>query len=158
MSTTSLTIASTRISPCNNQERAALGMTHKYTVLFGDIAFGSTETDVVALTLGATPAKFVVDKASVQIRTAFAGTTALTIQVGTTSSVANFMTAQSILTAAYLFSSKGPNTVETKAGSTATAAVNLLATFTNATGGSPSALTAGAADIYLSVVDVTQLP
>ena len=158
MSDTAITINSARISPLSEQERAALGFTHKYTVLYGDIAYGSTETDTVSLTLGATPAKFCVDKAAVQVRTAFAGTTAMTIQLGTTSDIDNFITPQSILTAAYLFSSKGPNTVETKAGSTATAAVNLLATFTNATGGSPSALTAGAADIYLSVNNVTQLP
>ena len=43
------------------------------------------------------------------------------------------------------------NTVETKAGSTATAAVNLTVVFTNATAGSPSALTAGELDVYLSI-------
>ena len=36
-----------------------------------------------------------------------------------------------------------------------TASVNLVATFTNATGGSPSALTAGALDIYLNIVDLS---
>ena len=151
MSDTAITISSTRVSPLSDQERAAFGFTHKYSVLYSDIAYGSASADTVTLTLGATPAKFCADKAAINIGTAFAGTTALSIQVGTTSDTDNFITAQSVLTAAYLFSSKGPNTVETKAGSTATAAVNLVAVFTNATDGSPSALTAGALDIYLSV-------
>ena len=41
---------------------------------------------------------------------------------------------------------------------TATATKNLVAVFTNATGGSPSALTAGALDIYLNIVDLTNQP
>lgn len=158
MSDTALTIASTRVSPLSEQERAAFGFTHKYRVLYSDIAYGSTETDTVTLTLGATPAKFCADKAAIQITTAFAGTTALTVQAGTTTDPDNFITAQSILTAAYLFSSKGPNTVETKANSTATAAISLVLLFTNATGGSPSALTAGELNYYLSLNDVTRLP
>ena len=84
------------------------------------------------------------------ITTAFAGTTAFTIQVGTTTTTNSLVTAQSVKTAGVL---AGVPTTATLIKATATA--NLVAVFTNATGGSPSALTAGALDIYLNIVDLS---
>ena len=42
--------------------------------------------------------------------------------------------------------------------STSTSAATLQLLFTNSTSGSPSALTAGAVDVYLNIQDTTQLP
>ena len=85
----------------------------------------------------------------INIKTAFAGTTAMTVVVGTTTSTNAFVTSQSILTAGALVGA-----LSTAAISTATATKNMVAVFTNATGGSPSALTAGDLDIYLNIIDV----
>lgn len=150
MADTAITINSARISELSNQERLN-GYTNKFKVLYSDIAYGSGSTDTVTLTLGSTPANFLIDKACVNVSTAFAGTTALTLIVGTTTTTNNFIASTSVLTAGLIQPSTGANTVATIAGSTGTAAKSLVATFTNATGGSPSALTAGELDIYLSI-------
>lgn len=150
MADTAITINPARVSELSNQERLN-GYTNKFKVLYSDIAYGSGSTDTVTLTLGSTPANFLIDKACVNVSTAFAGTTALTLIVGTTTTTNNFIASTSVLTAALIQPSTGANTVATIAGSTGTAAKSLVATFTNATGGSPSALTAGELDIYLSI-------
>lgn len=158
MSDTALTISPTRVSVLSEQETAATGFTHKYNVLYSDIAYGSASADTVTLTLGTTPAKFIIDKAAVNVRTAFAGTTALAIIVGTTGTTNGFIASTSVLTAAFIQPSTGKNTLATIASGTATAATAFAATFTNSTGGSPSALTAGELNIYLSLRDCTMLP
>lgn len=155
MADTPLTISSTRVTPLSEQEMAATGYSTKYTVLYTDIAYGAGASDTVTLTLGATPAKWYVNAGLVNIRTAFAGTTAMTIIVGTTSSTAALISSTSILTAATLNETVGTPILTNL---TATATVNLVAIFTNATGGSPSALTAGALDIYVNVQDTSKLP
>jgi hypothetical protein len=104
----------------------------------------------VTLTLGALPSNFVINNALVNITTAFAGTTAFSVNIGTTSSTSALVTAQSVKTAGVL---AGLATTATLV--KGTASVNLVAIFTNATGGSPSALTAGALDIYLNIVDLS---
>lgn len=153
MADTAITISDDRVTVLSNQERGASGYTHKFRVLSSDIAFGAGATDTVTMTLGNTPANFIIDKAAVNVSTAFAGTTAMTIIVGTTTDTNNFIESISILTAGLKQPATGKNTVATIAGSTGTAAISLVATFTNSTGGSPSALTAGALDIYLSLAE-----
>lgn len=155
MANTAITIASARVSPLSEQEAAATGYNKKFTVLSSDIAYGTGTTDTVTLTLGNTPANWYINAGLVNIRTAFAGTTALTIIVGTTSSTAALISSTSILTAATLNETVGTPILTNL---NATAAVSLVATFTNATGGSPSALTAGALDIYMNVQDCNALP
>ena len=93
----------------------------------------------------------VLNNALVNITTAFTGTTAFSIQVGTTTTTNSLVTAQSVLTAGVLAGVPTTATIRT-----ATATANLVAIFTNATGGSPSALTAGELDIYLNIVDLSQ--
>lgn len=151
MADTAVTIAGSRVIPLSNQERGCHGYSVAYRVSYSDIAYGTGSTDTVTMTLGALPAKWVVDKAAVNVTTAFAGTTALAIIVGTTTTTNNFIASTSVLTAGLIQPSTGKNTVATIAGSTGTATKNLVATFTNSTGGSPSALTAGELFIYLSV-------
>lgn len=151
MADTAVTISLLRVTPLSNQERGDHGFTHRFKVLAADIAFGAGATDTVTMTLGALPALWVVDKAVVNVKTAFVGTTALAIIVGTTTTTNNFIASASVLTAGLIQPATGKNTVATIAGSTGTATKNLVAIFTNSTSGSPSALTAGELDIYLSI-------
>jgi hypothetical protein len=154
MADTAITIAATRTTPLSEQERAATGYNTKYRVLYSDIAYGTGSSDTVTMTLGSTPTNWYIDKAMVQIRTAFAGTTALALIVGTTSSTAAAIASASVLTAGMLPPAAGAPVSTNLKG---TAAVSLVATFTNATGGSPSALTAGDLDIYLNIQNVADL-
>jgi hypothetical protein len=149
MADTAVTIARARTSELSLQEQAR-GFSNKFNVKYSDVAFGSGSSDTVTLTLGALPSKYVLNNALVNVTTAFAGTTAFTIQVGTTTTTNNLVTAQSVLTAGVLAGVPTTATIRT-----ATATANLVAIFTNATGGSPSALTAGELDIYLNIVDLS---
>ena len=149
MADTAVTIARARTSELSLQEQAR-GFSNKFNVKYSDVALGTGSSDTVTLTLGALPSKYVLNNALVNITTAFAGTTAFTIQVGTTTTTNNLVTAQSVLTAGVLAGVPTTATIRT-----ATASANLVAIFTNATGGSPSALTAGELDIYLNIVDLT---
>jgi hypothetical protein len=151
MADTAVTLSRTRQSPLNNIERENWGNT-KFKILSTDVAYGTGSSDTVTVTLGTTPDKWVVTDAAVNVTTAFAGTTALTLTVGTTSSTSAFITSQSVLTAGV----KSSATLATNAVS-GTAAVSLVAILTNATGGSPSALTAGEMDIYLHLLNTTQM-
>lgn len=155
MADTAVTISGTRVSQLSEQEVAATGFNTKLTVLYSDIAYGSGSTDTVTMTLGNTPAAWYIDKAAVNVRTAFAGTTAMTIIVGTTTTTNAIVSSTSILTAGLI---PMASTVPISTNLKGTSALSLVATFTNATGGSPSALTAGALDIYLRVVNTANLP
>ena len=149
MAETAVTIARADTSQLSLQEQAR-GFSNKFHVDYSDVAFGSGNADTVLMTLGALPSNFVLNNALVNITTAFAGTTAFSITVGTTTTTNALVTAQSVKTAGVL--AGVPTTATLVKG---TASVNLVATFTNATGGSPSALTAGALDIYLNIVDLS---
>jgi len=147
------TLTATYISPLNDVERIQ-GWNRKFVIPYTFVAQASatTATDVVTVTLGNTPAKWMVDKARAVVTTAFAGTgtQTLTMSVGTTSSVAAFITATSVLTAAAI---PMASTLPVLTNATATAAVSLVATFTNAAASSPSAVTAGSVTILLNVQD-----
>lgn len=149
MADTAVTITRADLSQLSLQEQAR-GFSNKFHVDYSDVALGAGSTDTVTLTLGTLPSNFVINGALVNITTAFAGTTAFSINVGTTSSTSALVTAQSVKTAGVL--AGVPTTATLVKG---TASVNLVAIFTNATGGSPSALTAGALDIYLNIVDLS---
>ena len=155
MANTAITISPTRVTPLSEQEVAATGYNARFRVLSTDILYGTGATDTVTMTLGATPAKWYIDKAGVNITTAFAGITVATIIVGTTSSTAALTSSTSILTAAFLNQAVG---VPVLTNTTGTAAVNLVATFTAAGTGGPAALTAGQLDIYLNLTNTALLP
>ena len=155
MANTAITISPTRVTPLSEQEVSATGFNARFRVLSTDILYGTGATDTVTMTLGATPAKWYIDKAGVNITTAFAGITAATIIVGTTSSTAALTSSTSILTAAFLNQAVG---VPVLTNTTGTAAVNLVATFTAAGTGGPAALTAGQLDIYLNLTNTALLP
>lgn len=153
MATYATTLTATLISPLNEVERGN-GYNTKFVIPYTFVAQASatTATDVVTVTLGNTPAKWMVDNARAVVTTAFTttGTQTLSIQVGTTSSIAAFISAQSVLTVAALGET---STLDQLTNATATAAVSLVATFTNAAAGSPSLETAGSVTILLNVQD-----
>lgn len=150
-----VTLSDDRITPIASQETAQTGFTHKFKIKYTDIPATATgATDTVTFTLGTTPATYSIDKELLVVRTAFAGTTALTAGVGTSSSVATISATQSILTAGPLSGAAGNVPANKVHG---TAAINLVSVFTNATGGSPSACTAGELDIYLGIRDLSKI-
>jgi hypothetical protein len=158
MANYSTTIAGTRVSPLIIPEMDVAASTVRYLVYYNDInlASATTATDTVTLTLGTTPTNWVCNSAFAYVGTAFAGTTAMTMIVGTTSITSAFIASTSILTAGLIQSANGlaaPNVVTSAVG---TSAVGIQALFTNATGGSPSALTAGVLEIFLGIRDLTQ--
>jgi len=155
MADTAITINPARVSPLSEQERAATGYNYRATILSTDIAYGTGASDTVTVTLGATPAAWYIDKAGVNIYTAFAGITAATVIVGTTTTTNALIASTSILTAAWLPQASG---VAVSTNLTFTAAKNLTATFTAAGTGGPAALTAGALDVYLRIQNTADLP
>ena len=151
MANTDVTLGDTRKTVLSNQERAQ-GYTHKWKIKYTDIDEGSGSSDTVPVSLGDTLTDFVISKAMINVTTAFAGTGAMTVQVGTDGDPNNYITAITILTAGPTISGAGAAPA-TLAGSFAVAADDLEALFTNSSSGSPSALTAGEMDVYLAMHD-----
>lgn len=155
MANTDVTLGSARKSTLSNQARAQ-GFTHKFKILYTDIDEGSGSSDTVTVSLGDTPTDFIVTKALINVTTAFAGTGAMTVQIGTDGDPNNYITATSILAVGPTIAGAGAAPV-TLAGSFAAASDALEALFTNSSSGSPSALTAGEMDIYLAMHDANDL-
>ena len=155
MANTAVTLPDARKSVLSNQERAQ-GFTHKFKVLYTDVDEGGGSSDTVTVTLGDTPTDFIITKALVNVSTAFAGTGAMAIEVGTDGDPNNFIDATTVLTAGPIIVGAGA-AVKTLAGSFAAASDVLSAVFTNSSSGSPSALSAGELDIYLAMHDVNDL-
>jgi len=144
----------TRLSAEQTRET---GFTHRWRIPFDVLnnASWTTQGDTVTVTLGSTPTKFLVGKAAADIRTAFATTGTLTLQVGTDGDPDNFIDAQTAKTAAIIIGASGALPV-TEAGTVGIASDVLTATFTTqGSTGAPSDITAGSVDIYLSVIDLT---
>jgi hypothetical protein len=135
------------------------GFTHRFRIPFDALnnAAWTTQGDTVTVTLGSTPTKFLVDKAAVNISTAFATTGTLTIQVGTDGDPDNFVDAQDAKTAAVLIGATGAAPV-TEAGTVGVASDVLVARFTTqGSTGAPADITAGVAEVFLSVKDLGDL-
>ena len=150
MANTNVTIARSKAYNLSLQEQTR-GYSHKFHVDYSDVNSGTGASDTVTLTLGTLPSTWVVENALVNVSTAFAGTTAFTVVVGTTTTTNAFITSTSVLTAGVI----GSPLSAALTNATATSSKDLVAVFTNATGGSPSALTAGALDIYLNIIDLS---
>ena len=155
MANTAVTLPDARKSVLSNQERAQ-GFTHKFKVLYTDVDEGGGSSDTVTVTLGNTPTDFIITKALVNVSTAYAGTGAMAIEVGTDGDPNNFISSTTVLTAGPIIVGAGA-AVKTLAGSFAAASDVLSAVFTNSSSGSPSALSAGELDIYLAMHDVNDL-
>ena len=158
MANYSTTLSKLRANIESAPERLA-GFTNRYNVLYSDVALSTAtgSTDTVTVTLGTTPTLWVVDQCAAVVKTAFAGTGGLTIQVGTSGTTNAFLAAGSVLSAGLIQNSGGFSSVNTPSSSTSTSSATMVALFTNSTSGSPSALTAGELDIYLSLLDLARL-
>lgn len=131
------------------------GFTHKFTIPFTQInnSAWTTDGDTVTLTLGSTPAKWLVDKVAVDITTAFVTDGTLTIQVGTDGDQDNFLDAQDAKTQALLLADTSA-TIKTEAGSFGIVSDVLVARFTTqGSTGAPSDISAGEAVVYLGIRD-----
>jgi len=134
------------------QEKAA-GFTHKWTIAYTDVDEGTGTTDTVTAALGNTPSNFIVAKVAANVTTAFDGTGAFTMEIGTDGDPNNFIESTSVKSAGTILAAAGAAPA-TLAGSHAQAADALEVVFTNATSGSPSALTAGSVDIYMQLIEL----
>ena len=158
MASQTITINDDRVSPLSIQEECGTGFSHKFTVLFSDInlAGANGTTDTVTVTIGSTPTRWYVGRAMANVRTAFAGSGGLTLAVGTSTNSGGAIAATSVLTAGVIgVAGFAPANF---AQSTGTSAATLQLLFTNSVSGSPSALTAGAVDVYINLQDTAQLP
>ena len=149
MANTDVTLGDTRKTSLSNQERAQ-GYTHKWTIKYTDIDEGTGSSDTVTVSLGDTPTDFVISRAMVNVTTAFAGTGALALELGTDGDPNNFITSTSVAAVGPIIAAVGAAPV-TLSGTFAVASDALEALFTNSSSGSPSALTAGELDIYLAM-------
>ena len=156
-----ITIANTRISPLIQPERVN-DYSIRYYIPFGDIALATSTgtTDTITVTLGTTPANWVVGAAYAYVSPAFAGVTsqAVTLTVGTTTTPNAFLASTSVTTAGVIQPANGIGTVNTPTASLGTTATTIQCVFTNATTGSFSALTTGAIEILLAVIDPSLVP
>jgi hypothetical protein len=150
MANTDVTIS--QVDILSLQEKAA-GFTHKWTIAYTDVDEGTGTTDTVTAALGNTPSNFIVAKVAANVTTAFAGTGAFTMEVGTDGDPNNFIESTSVKSAGTILAAAGAAPA-TLAGSHDQAADALEVVFTNATSGSPSALTAGSVDIYMQLIEL----
>lgn len=157
MANYTLTLPGSRKTVLTDVERAVSGFSQKFTILASDLTSlgATTATDTVTVVLGPTTPLWLADKALVNVGVAFAGTTALAINVGTTSSTSAFVTAQSVITVAALGQASG---LAALTNATATSSLSMVAVLTNSSGGSISALTAGQADIFLNLMNTALSP
>lgn len=151
MANTNITISPLKVTPLSEQEVAATGYNVKFRVASTDILYGTGASDTVTMAFGSTPTFWYIDKAGVRVPVAFAGITALTLTVGTTTTTNSLITSTSLLAQQWIPQAAG---VVVQTNLTATAAQTLQAVFTAAGTGGPAALTAGNLDVYLRVVDV----
>lgn len=132
------------------------GFTHKFTIPFTAInnSAWTTDGDTVTVTLGATPAKWLVDKVAVDVRTAFVTDGTLTVQIGTDGDPDNFLDAQSAKTKALLLAGVS-GTIVTEAGSFGIASDVLVARFTTqGATGAPADISAGELVVLLGMRDL----
>lgn len=142
-----------KIDVLSAEQTRQTGFTHRWRVPFDILnnAAWTGQGDTVTVTLGSTGTKWLVDKAAVDIKTAFATTGTLTVQVGTDGDPDNFIDAQDAKTAAILLADTSA-TVKTEAGSFGIASDVLTVTFTTqGSTGAPADITAGVCDVLLAV-------
>lgn len=154
-----ITLTGPRISPLVLPERNG-DYTVRYYIPYTDIAVASAtgNADTITVTLGTTPANWQVTACYAFVSPVFAGTTALTLTCGTTTSPSAFLASTTVLTAGTIQPSGGPGTVNLPTSSFGSSSITIQCVFTNATGGSPSLLTTGAMEILLAIIDPSQVP
>lgn len=135
-------------------EQLGFEATHVYQIDYTDVNTGGGSTDTETVKLMDTPAEWAITHSLAYVATAFAGTGAFAMEVGTNSTANNFLASTSVMTAGPIVSAIGC-APQTLAGSFGTASDVLEALFTNSSSGSPSALSAGRVFIFLRLIDLT---
>jgi len=157
---TGITLPSKYIGPLSAEQSRQSGFTHSatipYTVL--NTITGGTTGDTIDVAIGTTPANFLIDRALIQVTTAFttASTGTLTAGFGISSSVAVYVAAQNMLTAGPKAATAGA----VPAGSTSTtgaAAVTLTTRFTTGTAGVLTDIASGSVTIYWRMIDLNTI-
>lgn len=157
MANTDVTLAETAKSPISLPGIATHGYNSIYKITWEDVDEGSGSTDTVTVTLANTPAEWIIDKAMVYVKTAFAGTAGgFAIEVGTDGDPNNFITSSSVKTAGPIITLAG-SAPTTLVGSFGTASDVIECVFTNSTSGAPEDLTAGELYVLLNIIDVDAL-
>jgi len=157
---------SVRLVPVPSQEQV-WGFSHKARINAADIANASatSNADTITVTLGTTPARFIVDGALINVVQGFDSAAianqALTVTLGTSAIANAFITSTSVKTAGPISPASGPFSVANTTASMGVTANTMQIVFTNATAGTPATLSNGAMDVFVSLIDldkVGQLP
>lgn len=150
----------TAVKPLSQNQAAQSGFTHVATIKCTDFntITGGTTGDTLDIAIGTTPAKYTIEKALINVTTAFttASTGTLTMGFGISSSVATFVAAQSLLTAGPKTVVAG-NAVAAATNAAGASAVTLTCRITTGTAGVLTDVATGSVDIYFRMVDLTTI-
>ena len=145
----------TKLEQLSAEQMAHTGFTHWFRVPFDVLNNSSwtTQGDTVTVTLGTTPARYIVDRCAIDISTVFATTGTLTVSLGTGSNTALLIAATTAKTAGIINGTAAP--ANACAG---TSAATLQCRFTTqGSTGAPADITGGVCDIFVRIIDITDL-
>ena len=144
-----------KIEVLSAEQQRATGFTHYFRVPFDVLNNSSwtTQGDTVTVTLGTTPANYAVDRCMINISTVFATTGTLTVSLGTSANTALAIAATTAKTAAVI---NGLGTPAAAVSGTSAATLQCRFTTQGSTG-APSDITAGVCDIFVRILDFTDL-
>lgn len=155
LSTATSATRNIRMEQLSAEQQVHTGYSHWFRIPF-DILNNPAWTlqgDTVTVTVGNTPTRWIMNRCTIDISTAFTTTGTLTISLGTTANPALSIAATSALTAGVINANGVP-----AAATTGTSSTGLCVRFsTQAATGAPSNITAGVADVFLLLIDVADL-
>lgn len=155
LATASSATRNIKIEQLSAEQMTHTGYTHYFRIPFDILnnASWTAQGDTVTVTLGTTPARYIVDRCSIDISTVFANTGTLTVSLGTSANTALLIAATSAKTAGLINSNGTPANA-----CNGTSAGTLQVRFTTqASTGAPADITGGVADVFLRIIDVTDL-
>ena len=145
----------TKLEQLSAEQMAHTGFSHWFRVPFDVLNNSSwtTQGDTVTVTLGTTPARYIVDRCAIDISTVFATTGTLTVSLGTSSNTALLIAATTAKTAGIINGTGAP-----AAACAGTSAATLQCRFTTQSAtGAPSDITGGVCDIFVRIIDISDL-
>ena len=152
-----------RLVPVPSAEQV-WGFTHKARINYADIANASAtaNSDTITVTLGTTPANFIVDSCFANVVSAFNSnanaTQTITATFGTSATANAFIAATSVKTAGPIIAGTGgPFSVANTTASMGVTANTLQVVFTNGAAGNPATLSNGALDVFVSLIDLDKV-
>jgi len=145
----------TKLEQLSAEQMAHTGFTHWFRVPFDVLNNSSwtTQGDTVTVTLGTTPARYIVDRCAIDISTVFANTGTLTVSLGTSANTALLIAATTAKTAGIINGTAAP-----AAACAGTSAATLQCRFTTQSAtGAPADITGGVCDIFVRIIDISDL-